>query len=249
MSQVEYGPLAEYYELCNGTSVDYDGQARLVAEAWARFAEGPVPRVLDVACGAGLLSRRLLAAGAGVVGVDLSPALCVQAGRVPGLRVVRGDMRGLPFVEAFDIATCLLHTINYMTGDADLAAAMGSMAAAVRPGGLVILDFLAYEPRQEWNARWTYTVAGDGVTIICDHDQTADWQTMVATDRHTYTVREAGRVRSVQGVDRLRITSAAELRSFAGAVGLTVLALTAKYALDRAPGWDGGVLIAQRRAG
>jgi SAM-dependent methyltransferase len=245
MSQVEYDPLADYYELCN-SSVNYDAQAFLVAEAWERYGNPKPPRVLDVACGPGLLSRRLLSQGMTVVGIDLSPHLLVQAAREPGLRVAQADMRRLPFRGAFDIATCLLHTINYMTDDDDLRAALAALRDAVEPGGLVLLDFLAYEPRSEWNSQWSETVTGDGVTIVCRHHQTANWGTMVATDRHTYTVRDGDRVWSVSGEDLLRITSPREMRLFAADVGLEVLQVTGKYALDKGLGWDGGVLVARR---
>ncbi len=245
MSQVEYGPLADYYELCNA-SVNYDGQAELVAEAWARFGDEGQPRVLDVACGPGLLSRRLLARGMSVRGVDLSPALLAQAAREPGLRVVQADMRCLPFREGFDVAACLLHTINYMIDDPDLRATFAALRDAVEPGGLVILDFLAYEPRSEWNSQWSETVADDELTISCQHHQIADWHTMVATDRHTYTVRQGDRVWSASGIDLLRITCPREMRFFAEEAGLEVLQITGKYALDKGLGWDGGVLIARR---
>ncbi len=247
MSQVEYGPLADYYELCNESRVDYDGQASLIREAWARFGGGRRPRVLDVACGPGLLSRRLVALGMEVVGIDLASALLTQAASRPGVRVVRADMRRLPFRRAFHVAACLLHTINYMTEDDDLRAAFVSISEALRRGGLAIVDFLAYEPRREWNAKWSHTVAGDGVRIICEHHQTADWRAMVATDRHTYTVHECDRVWSASGVDRLRITGAHEMAAFAEDGGLEVLTVTGKYALGKGPGWDGGVVVARRR--
>jgi len=249
MSQVEYGPLAAYYGLCNESLVDYDGQASLLRNAWARFGGPRHPRVLDVACGPGLLSKRLLALGLHVVGIDLAAALLVQAAARPGARVVKADMRRLPFDRAFHVAACLLHTMNYMTEDADLHAAFSAIHDALQPGGLAVVDFLAYEPRREWNAQWSQTLAGDdGVRVVAEHHQTADWGTMVATDRHTYTVYERDRVWSASGVDRIRITTPREMSTFAEIAGLGVLTITGKYALDQALGWDGGVLIARRRA-
>jgi len=248
MSQVEYGPLAAYYELCNESFVDYDGQASLVRDAWARFGGTRCPRVLDVACGAGLLSKRLLALGLDVVGIDLAAALVAQAAARPGARVVQADMRRLPFDRAFHVAACLLHTMNYMTEDADLHAAFAAIHHALKSGGLAIVDFLAYEPRREWNAQWSQTVVGHDVRIVCEHHQTADWRAMVATDQHTYTVHERDRVWSASAIDRLRITSPTEMGTFAEEAGLEVLTIAGKYALDQGLGWDGGVLIARRRA-
>jgi hypothetical protein len=69
---------------------------------------------------------------------------------------------------------------------------------------------------------------------------------MVATDRHTYLVRRGDSVQQFSGVDRLRITSAEEMEAAASEAGLEPLAVTRKYELDKALGWDGGVLIARR---
>lgn len=247
MSQVEYGPLAEYYELINEHSVPYDRQAGFIQEAWERFGHGsPRPAVLDIACGPGLLARRLTGQGLPVVGVDLSPALIHQARRLPSGHFLRADMRHLPFRESFDIACCLLHTLNYMTADEELAHAFGSIAGSLRPGGLAIVDFIDYVSRSDWEGEWSETVKGDGIKIVCHHDQEADWRGMIASDRHTYTVHEGGQTWAVSGLDRLRITSAAEMADFAQQAGLERMAITGKYRLDTRPGFDGGVLVARK---
>ncbi len=247
MSEVEYGPLADYYELINEHSVPYDEQARFLEAAWEVFGrKSETPRVLDIACGPGLLARRLIARGMPVVGIDLSTRLIRQTRRLAGGHFLLADMRRLPFRPAFDIACCLLHTINYMTADEDFEAAFGCIAASLRPGGLAIVDFIDYVSRSDWNGEWTETVTGDGIKIVCHHDQQADWRALVATDRHTYTVHEAGRTWAASGVDRLRITCAAEVVASARGAGLERLAVTGKYALGKKPGFDGGVVIARK---
>jgi SAM-dependent methyltransferase len=155
-------------------------------------------------------------------------------------------MRQLPFQGTFDAACCLLHTVNYMVIDDDLAAALGSVAAALRPRGVALVDFIAYEPRSEWKAAWRETITARNVRIVCEHDQAPDWRAMVATDRHTYTVMEGERTWSASGTDRLRITSAREMCAFAREAGLEVLRVCRKYDLAAEPGADGGVLIARR---
>ncbi|MBM3497672.1 MAG: class I SAM-dependent methyltransferase [Armatimonadetes bacterium] len=250
MSQVEYGPLAEYYELINESCVPYDGQAALVCEVLEAFGEGRrQARVLDVACGPGLLSRRLLDCGLDVVGIDLAEPLLTQAAARNRGRLVRGDMRRLPFRARFNAACCLLHSVNYMTRDEDLAAVFEGIALVLEPGGVAVVDFIAYEPRREWEARWSETIRAGPVEIITEHDQTPDWVSMVAVDRHRYTIRDGDRTWTVSGEDHLRITSAGEMCRFAETAGLEPLTVCGKYDLSVGLGSDGGVLVARKAGG
>jgi SAM-dependent methyltransferase len=250
MSQVEYGPLAQYYELINEASVPYGAQAAFIGALLDEYGSGRRPaRVLDVACGPGLLSRRLRAAGMDVVGFDLAEELLAQAVSQGRGRFVRADMRRLPFGESFDLACCLLHSVNYMTRDEDLAAAFAGVAEALRPGGVAAIDYIAYDPRSEWRARWSETISVGDVRIVTAHDQTPNWRTMVAVDRHTYTVHDAAGTWTVSGEDHLRITSAGEMQRFAEAAGLEPLTVCGKYDLGAGTGFDGGVLVARRATG
>jgi len=95
-------------------------------------------RVLDVACGAGRHARALTELGFRVVGMDLSPDLLEQA---EGVLRVRADMRALPFAGAFDAATSFFTSFGYFD-DAGNVRTLASIAAALRPGGAFLLDFL-----------------------------------------------------------------------------------------------------------
>lgn len=111
------------------------GEASFAARALG-LKEGS--RVVDVACGAGRHARALVALGLRVVGVDLSRDLLAEA---QGIDRVRADMRVLPFRGAFDAATSFFTSFGYFD-DAGNAAAMRSIAGALRPGGTLLLDFL-----------------------------------------------------------------------------------------------------------
>ncbi len=95
-------------------------------------------RVVDVACGAGRHARALGALGIRVVGIDLSRDLLAAA---EGVVRVRGDMRELPFHGAFDAATSFFTSFGYFD-DAGNAATIASIASALRPRGMFLLDFL-----------------------------------------------------------------------------------------------------------
>jgi len=107
-------------------------------------------RILDLCCGAGRHAAALAAWGGRVVGLDLSAALLGHAARRPGLtgRLVRGDMRRLPFGCAFDLVLNLFTSFGYFAGDAENEQALREMARVLAPGGTLVVDHLHRERAQ-----------------------------------------------------------------------------------------------------
>lgn len=84
---------------------DYAKNARFVQEmagqVFSMLAPKPGERILDLGCGDGTLTAEIKAAGADVLGVDLSDELLAVA-RMKGLRVRKLDGHALDFVSEFD---------------------------------------------------------------------------------------------------------------------------------------------------
>ena len=109
-------------------------------------AVGPAPTVVDLACGTGSITRRLLARlpGARAVAVDVDPVLLTIARASLGdderVRIVRADLRDpewadvLGGVEADAVVTS---TALHWLPEAGLARVYRDLAGLVRPGGLV----------------------------------------------------------------------------------------------------------------
>ena len=101
-------------------------------------------RVLDLACGWGRHAVPLQEAGMHVVGLDRSLSLLKAAQRhgTGGRRVqwVCGDMRELPFIESFDAVVSLFSSLGYFGSDAEDLRVLRSVAAALRPGGRLLLE-------------------------------------------------------------------------------------------------------------
>lgn len=133
---LDYDKEAERYDVLRG------GEPR--AEAAARAVLGLVPEsarsLLDVACGTGIVTRRLAAArpGTRVTGVDLTYGMARRAAdRLPGA-VLLADSRQLPFPDAtFDAVTSvwLLHLVD---GPDEVRAVVGECARVLRPGGVYV---------------------------------------------------------------------------------------------------------------
>jgi len=101
----------------------------------------PGNKVLDAPCGFGRLTRRLAARGVQVVGMDASQRMIDEAERHPveHARYVRHDLRE-PLPEAgFDAAFNVFSSIGYAGEEGDRAA-FRSVHAALRPGGLFLVE-------------------------------------------------------------------------------------------------------------
>ncbi len=102
----------------------------------------PTDRVLDVACGTGLVSRVFRGRTAEVVGVDITEEMAEQA-RAHVDRLVISPAESMPFEDAsFDIVVCR-QGVQFM----NLPDAVEEMVRVTRPGGKVVLVHLcAYGP-------------------------------------------------------------------------------------------------------
>lgn len=90
----------------------------------------PGERILDLGCGDGALTERIVAAGASVIGVDASSDM-VQAARARGLDARVADGQALDFDGEFDgvFSNAALHWML------NPAAVAGGVYRALRPGG------------------------------------------------------------------------------------------------------------------
>ncbi|MFC4504284.1 MULTISPECIES: class I SAM-dependent methyltransferase [Streptomyces] len=133
---LDYDEEAERYDASRGG----EPRAAAAAEAILGLLSPTARSLLDVACGTGIVTRRLAAGrdGLRVTGVDMAPAMVRQAAaRLPGA-IVRGDGRRLPFRDAeFDAVSSvwLLHLVD----DARHARRIVAECTRVlRPGGVYV---------------------------------------------------------------------------------------------------------------
>ncbi|KUN39955.1 methyltransferase [Streptomyces longwoodensis] len=131
--------------------LDYDEEAAAYdglrggeprAEAAAAAVLDLVPhdarRLLDLACGTGIVTRRLAAArpGTRVTGVDLSPAMARRAAaRLPDAVVV-ADSRRLPFPDGTFDAVSSVWLLHLFDDGHDVRRVVAECARVLRPGGV-----------------------------------------------------------------------------------------------------------------
>ena len=97
----------------------------------------PGERILDIGCGNGELTLRLMATGAQVTGVDISPDM-LAAARACGVDAIEASAEWLPFEDAtFDalFSNAALHWIK------DHDAMLDEAHRVLKPGGRFVAEF------------------------------------------------------------------------------------------------------------
>ena len=159
--------LVALYDPLDPVRDDLDAYAALVDELVAR----PGARVLDVGCGTGTFAVLLAGRGVDVVGVDPSAASLALARAKPGRgRACAGctaTRRRSPPLEV-DLAAMTGNVAQVFLTDAEWAATLRGLHAAIRPGGHLVLETRvpAREAWRSWVREETWArddVAGVGV--------------------------------------------------------------------------------------
>jgi SAM-dependent methyltransferase len=122
-------------------------EAREAVRLFRRLCNPPTgARVLDLACGAGRHLAPLRDGGHWPVGLDLSMPLLRRARADGASRLVRGDMRTLPFASgAFDAVVQFFTSFGYFEDPAEDRRVLGEVRRVLAGGGGFLLDFLNAE--------------------------------------------------------------------------------------------------------
>ena len=141
------------------------------AELVRLLAGRPEPaRVVELGCGSGALAARLTAAGHEVLGVDASPAMIALARRrAPAAELRVGsflDVEIPPCDAVCAIGEVLGYGADGGNGPDALAVVLARAAAALRPGGIVLLDLAG--PGRVPGGRSSRRDAGPDWAVIVD---------------------------------------------------------------------------------
>lgn len=151
---------AAYYDLLYQDK-DYAREAEFVHRLIQDEMRGAVS-ILDLGCGTGTHAAIFAEMGYSVHGIDQSAKMVTMAEQrrqtLPSelrdqLVFEQGDLRTLRLNKAFDAIVLLFHVMSYQTSNADLQAAFATVAAHLKPKGVVLFDFwygpavLAHPPK------------------------------------------------------------------------------------------------------
>jgi SAM-dependent methyltransferase len=120
-------------------AAQYAQQGRFVADlaggVFELLAPKPGERILDLGCGDGALTAKLVASGANVIGVDSSSSM-VKAAQTLGLDARVLNAEDLPFESDFDavFSNAVLHWVR------NQEAMLASVHRALKPGGRFVAE-------------------------------------------------------------------------------------------------------------
>lgn len=134
-----------YYTLLYGHRDEAEA-AEWVRAILGRWNLAPEARVLDLACGRGRHVKHFVESGFDTTGVDISRESIEDARTlVPGAAFHVADMRTVVAREAFDGICCLFTSLGYFTTKQDDQLVFDAVAAALKPKGRFVLDFMNTE--------------------------------------------------------------------------------------------------------
>ena len=134
-----YTSLAEIYDLIYHWK-DYPAEAERLHALLGGLGVADGSAVLEVACGTGT-HLRLLRAWYAMSGVDLHEEMLAEARKkAPEVPLFQGDMRTFHVKQPVDALLCLFSSIGYLLTEADLRAAAARFAAALKPGGVLLVE-------------------------------------------------------------------------------------------------------------
>jgi len=123
---------------------DQDEASAFVDRLITQLAPTPGARALDLGCGSGRHARRLASRGFDVTGIDLSAGSLARARSQPSPHVayLEQDMREPFGTRTFDIVFNLFTSFGYFRNRIDHATVVSNIAASLRDGGVLVLDYL-----------------------------------------------------------------------------------------------------------
>ncbi|MCK5586619.1 methyltransferase domain-containing protein [Candidatus Bipolaricaulota bacterium] len=142
MDRTPYSKLAEVYDVGWG---DFAESTRTFVERTLSTYGIESGRILELACGTGILAIHLAQSGYIILGIDRSPemvSIASMKGRyVKGVEFSVADMRNLDLEPEFDAALCMFDSLNYLTTLEEVSDALKSVSSNLRSNGVFIFDF------------------------------------------------------------------------------------------------------------
>lgn len=126
----------------------------------------PGNRVLDLACGTGVITTELSKLGFSVTGLDLSPDMLAQAKQRAALNnqninFVQADLREFRLGQQFEAAICTHDSLDHLFEDEELDSAFERISEALADRAIFIFDMNCWPGVQHLHGRTTFAETDD----------------------------------------------------------------------------------------
>ena len=180
----------------------------------------PGASVLDAACGIGRHSLEFARLGYKVTGVDVTAAYVTEARRLSKQKKMScvsfelGELRDLyRFQGGFDLVVNLYNSFGYYRTDSDNFEALRQMAAALRPGGCLVMDLSPRETVHSVFKPKDWQAVEGGYLM-----EKREWTTQGRRLRNEWILALRGRLREIHW--DIRLYTVPELKALFRRVGL-----------------------------
>jgi SAM-dependent methyltransferase len=167
-NRTAFSRIAPHYDALM-SDVDYVRWFHYIEKLFAVMKKRP-KRVLDLACGTGILSLMFARRGYDVVGLDTSSAMLDVAREkqdgIRNLRFVRDDMTAFSLGEKFDAVVSIFDSLNYLLSDSDIISTFGRVRASLSPGGVFLFDMNTIHCLKHYWGNKTQVKETNGLTSV-----------------------------------------------------------------------------------
>ena len=213
---------------------------------WRRLALNARGAVLELGCGTGRISLPLGRAGAEVVGIDRSEAMLARARQrvrrarlQHRVRLVRGDIRHLPFTSRFDLVMAPYGVLQSLLRERDLKATLSAVYDVLEAGGVFGIELVADLPSwEEYRKRislkgWRARQGSSRITLVETVRQDAARKLTIFDQEFTETRRRQRRTHRFSLT--FRTVTVPQMTRRLEAAGFEITALLGDY---RGAAWD-----------
>jgi 2-polyprenyl-3-methyl-5-hydroxy-6-metoxy-1,4-benzoquinol methylase len=138
----QYTILAEYYDRLN-SEVDYKSWSRFIHDTIGKYKQVEENLILDLACGSGNMTVEMAKFGYGMIGIDLSVDMLMEArmkSTEHDILYLNQDMRDFELYGTVDAVICCLDSVNYLLNEDDVHKCFSLVYNYLNPSGIFIFD-------------------------------------------------------------------------------------------------------------
>lgn len=232
---------ARIYDIGMGRAVgrDFAKEVDFLAERCQRLTGRPLRRLAELACGPGYHAREAARRGIAAIGVDLSADMIAYAraqAEAEGLEAtwIEEDIRRFRLPEPVDLVVTPFDGIDVLLTNEEIVAHFRAVAAALRPGGLYVVDVTHPRDSSPWDyGRHRYEGERDGIRVIVEagvNGPPIDLPAQIADSEMRITIEEDGVVHRILDRARERFFHPQEIVALADLSGaLAVVAFHGDY--------------------